>query len=41
MKMPKEFEADFETPVAVDFPRERAFLFEAGSGERLAANVVD
>jgi len=40
VKMPKEFEADFETPVAVDFPSQRCFFFETGSGTRLDARVV-
>ncbi|MGI9333819.1 MAG: ABC transporter ATP-binding protein [Gammaproteobacteria bacterium] len=39
VKMPKEFEADFETPVAVRFPPDRCFFFEAGSGERVGASA--
>ena len=38
VKMPKEFEADFETPVAVQFPADRCFFFDA-EGARLTTSV--
>ncbi len=40
VKMHKEFEADFETTVAVRFPPSRSFLFDARSGARLDARIV-
>ena len=35
VKMPKEYEVDFDRKVSVRFPVERGFLFDAASGERL------
>jgi multiple sugar transport system ATP-binding protein len=35
VKMPKEYEIDFDSTVAVKFPLDRGFLFDARSGERL------
>jgi multiple sugar transport system ATP-binding protein len=40
VKMPKEFEADFDSRVAVRFPLERGFLFDAASGARLPARFA-
>jgi multiple sugar transport system ATP-binding protein len=40
VKMPKEYEVDFDSRVAVHFPLERGFLFDARSGERLDARLV-
>ena len=34
VKMPKEYDVDFDRKVAVRFPLERAFLFDAATGER-------
>ena len=33
--MPKEYDVDFDRKVAVGFPLERSFLFDATSGDRL------
>jgi multiple sugar transport system ATP-binding protein len=35
VKMPKEYDIDFDKTVAVKFPLDRGFLFDARSGERL------
>jgi multiple sugar transport system ATP-binding protein len=40
VKMPKEYDAAFDSMVAVRFPPERGFLFDAGSGERLAIELA-
>ncbi len=40
IKMPKEYEADFDSRVAVDFAPARGFLFDAASGARLPAHLV-
>ncbi len=40
VKMPKEYDVDFDSTVAVRFPLDRGFLFDAGSGERLSAGFV-
>ena len=40
VKMPKEYDVDFDRIVAVRFPLDRGFLFDAGSGERLKAKFV-
>ena len=40
IKMPKEYDVDFDRKVAVRFPLERGFLFDAASGERLAARFT-
>jgi multiple sugar transport system ATP-binding protein len=40
VKMPKEFEVDFDRRVAVRFPLERGFLFDAASGARLPARFA-
>jgi multiple sugar transport system ATP-binding protein len=40
VKMPKEYEVDFDSRVAVDFALDRGFLFDARSGERIAARLV-
>ena len=40
VKMPKEYEVDFDRRVAVRFPVERGFLFDAASGERLPARFA-
>jgi multiple sugar transport system ATP-binding protein len=37
VKMPKEYDIDFDSQVAINFPLERGFLFDAQSGERLDA----
>ena len=40
VKMPKEYDVGFDSAVAVRFPLDRGFLFDAASGERLAAGFV-
>jgi len=40
VKMPKEFEADFDSRVAVRFPADRGFLFDSGTGERLPIRLA-
>jgi multiple sugar transport system ATP-binding protein len=40
VKMPKEYEVDFDRRVAVRFPLQRGFLFDARSGERLDAHLA-
>jgi multiple sugar transport system ATP-binding protein len=40
VKMPKEYDIDFDRLVAVDFPLDRGFLFDASSGQRLAARFA-
>jgi multiple sugar transport system ATP-binding protein len=40
VKMPKEFEVDFDRRVAVRFPPARGFLFDAGCGARLPARFA-
>ena len=40
IKMPKEYDVDFDRKVAVRFPLERGFLFDAASGERLSARFA-
>ncbi len=40
VKMPKEYDVDFDSRVAVRFPLEKGFVFDAKSGERLAARFV-
>jgi multiple sugar transport system ATP-binding protein len=40
VKMPKEFEVDFDRRVAVRFPPGRGFLFDATSGTRLPARFA-
>ena len=39
VKMPKDYYVDFDSKVAVRFPLERGFLFEANSGERLTLQL--
>ena len=40
VKMPKEYDIDFDRRVAVRFPLDRGFLFDARSGERLSARCA-
>jgi multiple sugar transport system ATP-binding protein len=40
VKMPKEYEVDFDRRVAVRFPLQRGFLFDAGTGERLDVHLA-
>ena len=40
VKMPKEYDVDFDRNVAVRFPPERGFLFDAASGVRLSARFT-
>ena len=40
IKMPKEYDVDFDRKVAVGFPLERGFLFDAASGDRLPTRFV-
>ncbi len=40
VKMPKEYDVDFDSTVAVRLPLDRGFLFDAASGERLTAGFV-
>ena len=40
VKMPKEYDVDFDSRIAVDFPPSRGFLFDAKSGERLAVDLA-
>ena len=37
IKMPKEYDVDFDRKVAVGFPLDRGFLFDAATGDRLPA----
>ncbi len=40
IKMPKEYDVDFDRKVAVGFPLERGFLFDAASGDRLPVRFI-
>jgi multiple sugar transport system ATP-binding protein len=40
VKMPKEYEVDYDSQVAVRFPLESGFLFDAASGERIDARLA-
>ena len=40
VKMPKEYDVDFDRKVSVRFPPERGFLFDAATGDRLPARFV-
>ncbi len=40
VKMPKEYDVDFDRKVAVRFPLARGFLFDAATGVRLAASFA-
>ena len=40
VKMPKEYDIDFDSQVAIKFPLERGILFDAQSGERLHARFA-
>ena len=40
VKMPKEYTVDFDRPVAVRFPLDRGFLFDASSGALLPARFA-
>jgi multiple sugar transport system ATP-binding protein len=40
IKMPKDFDTDYDSAVGIRFPAERAFLFDTESGERLGALAV-
>lgn len=40
VKMPKEYEVDIDSAVAVDFPLQKAFLFDANTGIRLSAQFA-
>ncbi|EJL56750.1 ATPase component of ABC-type sugar transporter [Rhizobium sp. CF122] len=40
IKMPRDYDIDFDKAVAVHFPLDRGFLFDAHSGVRLAARLV-
>ena len=40
IKMPKEYDVDFDRKVAVRFPLERGFLFDAATGDRLPARFI-
>jgi multiple sugar transport system ATP-binding protein len=40
VKMPKEYDVDFDRTVAVRFPLTRGFMFDAASGARLPARFV-
>jgi multiple sugar transport system ATP-binding protein len=40
VKMPKEYDVDFDRTVAVSFPPTHGFLFDAASGARLPARFV-
>jgi len=41
VKMPKEYDVDFDSRIAVAFPAAQGFLFDATSGERLAASLAE
>jgi multiple sugar transport system ATP-binding protein len=41
VKMPKEYDIDFDSRVAVSLPLEKGFLFDAGSGDRLASTFAE
>ena len=40
IKMPKEYDVDFDRKVAVGFPLDRGFLFDAASGDRLPSRFL-
>jgi multiple sugar transport system ATP-binding protein len=40
VKMPKEYDIDFDSQVAIRFPLERGFLFDAQSGKRLDVQLA-
>ena len=40
IKMPKEYDVDYDSRVAVRFPPEKGFLFEPESGDRLDASLA-
>ncbi|MEX0695983.1 MAG: ABC transporter ATP-binding protein [Dongiaceae bacterium] len=40
IKMPKDYDVDFDTTVGVRFPFDQGFLFDTESGERIAARTV-
>ena len=40
IKMPKEYDVDFDRKVAVGFPLDRGFLFDAASGHRLPSRFL-
>ena len=41
VKMPKEFEADFDKTVGIGFAAHAGYLFNADTGMRLAASVAE
>lgn len=40
MKMPKEFEADFDKTVGIRFAAAAGYLFDADTGMRIAASIA-
>jgi multiple sugar transport system ATP-binding protein len=40
IKMPKDYDVDFDTSVGVRFPSDQGFLFDTESGERIAAKAA-
>ena len=40
VKMPKEYDVDFDSAVSMRYPLEQGFLFDADSGERLDARLA-
>ena len=41
VKMPKDYDVDFDSEIAVIFSAAKGFLFDATTGERLNVNLVD
>ncbi|MEZ5933612.1 MAG: ABC transporter ATP-binding protein [Alphaproteobacteria bacterium] len=41
VKMPKDYDVDFDSRIAVTFPAAKGFLFDAQSGERSNVDLVD
>ena len=41
VKMPKEYDVDFDSRIAVDFAPSKGFLFDAASGERLDVTLAE
>jgi multiple sugar transport system ATP-binding protein len=40
VKMPRDYDIAYDSTVAVGFPPERGFVFDAGSGERTAVKLA-
>lgn len=40
VKMPKDYDADYDTPVAVTFPDTKGFFFDEANGERVNTRLI-